>query len=187
MKIFWQFHRGRQARGSNVVEFSACIVIIFFALLVPMIDLGTMLTRWATASQVVSAWTASIAKERKLSTAFNRLTEGSEFTESVKGPTGISISQVEPSLIACPVGRPENCIEVVTPGRLPKRWLPNAGQFTYLIRVAVEADVEPLLAISFFGLKVPGLTTSTHIRMVGESNWENLGRDPASKEFFINE
>ncbi|MBX9695425.1 MAG: hypothetical protein K2Z81_23775 [Cyanobacteria bacterium] len=179
--------KARRSRGSNIVEFCACLIVIFFMLIIPLIDLGTFITRWGTGSQVVSAWAASIAKERKLSTAFLRVSEGDEFSDAVKTPTGITVTDVQPSLIIGRVNDPSDTIEVLGPGKIPKRWLPNAGQFTYTVRLAVEADVDPLVTITFFGINVPGLTGKTHIKMVGESNWENLGRDPASKEFFINE
>ncbi len=177
----------RAPHGSNIVEFCFCLIIIFFVLIIPLVDLGTFITRWGTGNQVVSAWASNIAKDRKLSAAFLRVTEGDEFPESVKLPSGIVLTEIKPSLIVSSVSNPADTIEILQPGKIPKRYLPNAGQFTYTIRLAVEGEIDPLVTIQFFGLNIPGLTGKTKIQMSGESNWENLGRDPATKEFFINE
>lgn len=169
-----------------MVEFVYCLVFIFFVILIPLINYGTLLTRWAMANQIVESWTRGLAKKQKMSQAFDRVLE-SDFVEAVRKPTGVRIKKVEPSLIISKVNDPTQFLAVNVPGRIPKKWLPNGGNYEYTIQIAVDSEIDPLISFQLFGLEIPGLTKAADVRMVNTCLWENMGRDPVTTEYFLNE
>lgn len=176
----------RNSTGSNMVEFVYCLVFIFFVILIPLINYGTLLTRWAMANQIIESWTRGLAKKQKMSQAFDRVLE-SDFVEAVRKPTGVRIKKVEPALIISKVNDPTQFLAVNVPGRIPKKWLPNGGNYEYTIQIAVDSEIDPLISFQLFGLEIPGLTKAADVRMVNTCLWENMGRDPVTTEYFLNE
>lgn len=176
----------RSATGSNAVEFTYCLVFLFFVIMLPLVNYGTFMARWAISSQIVNSWTQNLAKKRKLSDAFERF-KTEEFARDVGNPTGVKVKEVTPALMIARVDRPDQAIKVSQPGKIPAKWLPNEGSFNYSLHVMVLSEIEPLVTVQFFGLKVPGLTQPAEVMMSGSSLWENMGRDPITTEFYVNE
>lgn len=176
----------RNQHGSNTVEFTYCLVFIFFVLLLPFANYGTFMSRWGISSQTVNAWTQNMAKKRKLSDAFKAV-QGEDFINAVSQPTGIKVKSVAPVLFISKVDDATRSITVETPGKVPPIWLPDAGNHEYTLKVNVIAQIDPLVTVQLFGLKVPGLTESADVKMAGSALWENKGRDPGTTEFYLNE
>lgn len=152
----------------------------------PLANYGTFITRWAISSQIVSSWTNNLAKKRKLSEAFN-LVATDEFNAAVANPTGVKVKSAKPALIVSRIDDPSKSIEVGIPGKIPAIWQPDAGNFEYTLQVVVLAQVDPLVTVQFFGMKIPGLTEPAEVVMSANALWENMGRDPITTEFYVNE
>lgn len=176
----------RSNRGSNAVEFTFCLVFIFFVILLPLANYGTFMARWAISSQIVSAWTQNVAKKRKLSDAFKTY-YSDKFAMEVSNPTGVKVTSVSPALLIAKVNDPSQTLRVEQPGRIPLSWQPDKGSYNYSLHVLVQSRIDPLVTVQFFGLKVPGLTEPADVTMTGSSLWENMGRDPITTEFYVNE
>lgn len=176
----------RNRRGSNTIEFTYCLVFIFFVLLLPFANYGTFMSRWALSSQTVSAWTQNMAKKRKLSDAFKAV-RGDDFAAAVANPSGIKVKSVTPVLSISKVDDQSHSIAVETPGKVPTTWLPDAGNYEYTLQVNVVAQIDPLVTVQLFGIKIPGLTEPTDVKISGSALWENKGRDPLTTEFYLNE
>ncbi len=179
-------HVHRDNSGSNTVEFTYCLIFIFFVIMLPLVNYGTFMARWSISSQVVSAWASSLAKKRKLSEAFNRVRD-QDFADAVTKSSGVKIKTITPALLVSRVDRPTEIFKLTTAGKLPSNWQPNSGRFDYTLQVVVTADIEPLVTVQLLGFKVPGLTESAEVVMSGTSLWENMGRDPNTTEFYLNE
>jgi len=154
--------------------------------MLPLANYGTFITRWAISAQIVSAWTQNMAKKRKLSDAFGRF-HGEEFALAVANPTGVKVKNVIPALTISRVDQPDQSFKVVVPGKIPQNWQPDKGNFNYSLQVTVISQIDPLVTVQFFGLKVPGLTEPAEVVMSASSLWENMGRDPITTEFYVNE
>ncbi len=176
----------RNHHGSNTVEFTYCIVFIFFVLLLPLSNYGTFMSRWGISSQTVNAWTQNMAKKRRLSDAFKAF-QSAEFLTAVSQPAGIIVKSVTPVLFISKVDDASHNITVETPGKVPPNWLPDVGNYEYTLKVNVIAQIDPLVTVQLFGLKVPGLTEPADVTMGGSALWENKGRDPGTTEFYLNE
>lgn len=74
------------------------------------------------------------------------------------------------------------------PGALPGDWLPGGikGPCLYRLDLTVDAEIEPLITAHVPGVQIPGLTRPIPFHLHEECNWENLGCDPSSGEFFVN-
>lgn len=144
------------------------------------------MSRWAISSQTVNAWTQNMAKKRKLSDAFKAF-RGDDFALAVANPTGILVKSVTPVLSISKVDDLTRNITIDTPGKVPAVWLPDAGNYEYTLQVNVVAQIDPLVTVQFFGLKIPGLTEPADVKMSGSALWENKGRDPGTTEFYLNE
>ena len=144
------------------------------------------MARWAISSQIVSAWTQSAAKKRKLSDAFKSFYTD-RFTIEVSNPSGVKVTSVAPALLIAKVNDPSQTLRVEEPGKIPLNWQPDKGSYNYSLYVLVQSRIDPLVTVQFFGLKVPGLTEPADVTMSGSSLWENMGRDPITTEFYVNE
>jgi len=176
----------RRSSGSNAVEFTYCLVFIFFIILLPLANYGTFMTRWAISSQVVNTWTQNMAKKRKLSDAFKSYYTD-KFALEVSNPTGVKVTSVSPALLIAKVNDPTQTLRVEQPGKIPPNWQPDKDSFNYSLSVVVNTRIDPLVTVQFFGLKVPGLTEPADVVMTGSALWENMGRDPITTEYYVNE
>ncbi len=181
-----QPHYVRNSRGSNTVEFTYCLVFIFFVILLPFANYGTFMARWGISSQTVNAWTQNMAKKRRLSDAF-AVVQDEAFATAVRNPSGIVVKSITPCMVISQVEDPSKFIEIETPGKIPTGWLPDAGNYEYTLQVRLIAQIDPLVTVQLFGLKVPGLTEPADVKMTGSAPWENKGRDPRTTEFYLNE
>ncbi len=55
------------------------------------------------------------------------------------------------------------------------------------MQVAADVDIAPVFMVQVLTGKVPGLNCPVPFTIAAEANWENLGRDPVTKVFFVNE
>lgn len=127
-----------------------------------------------------------MAKKRKLSDAF-RSFHSDQFATEVSNPTGVRVTAVSPALLIAKVNDPTQTLRVEQPGKIPPYWQPDKGSFNYSLNVLVNTRIDPLVSVQFFGLKVPGLTEPADVVMTGNALWENMGRDPITTEYYVNE
>lgn len=145
------------------------------------------MNRGAMVNQLVNGWAQSLAKERKLSVAFERIETDDKYMQAIRDSQGVKILLAKTSLLVSRVDEPSQMIEVDIPGRIPSAWQPDKGHNNYTLQIVVDAQIQPFITFNFFGWKIPGLTGPADVRLVGHSQWENLGRDPVTKEFYVNE
>lgn len=75
-------------------------------------------------------------------------------------------------------------------GQMPREWLPDGAQSPcdYALELVVNLIVSPAFKINLPGnLVIPGLTGPVPIAITASHEWENLGRNPATNQFFLNE
>jgi hypothetical protein len=80
-------------------------------------------------------------------------------------------------------------LDVIQPGCIPAAWLPD-GSFApcvYSLKIDVRATIAPAILISWSGMSIPGLTAPIPILLTASHEWPNLGRDPATEKFFVDE
>jgi hypothetical protein len=77
--------------------------------------------------------------------------------------------------------------EVGQAGSIPAELLPNAKNSlrTYRLEIIADLEISPLLTLR--GVAVPGLTAPAPVTIRAAAHWENLGRDPNTREYYVNE
>lgn len=80
-------------------------------------------------------------------------------------------------------------IKVSDPSEIPQDWLPNGKNCPclYRLELSVKAEVEPLFLVPVGGNGIPGLNASVPLTVTKSAIWENLGRDPLTGKYYLNE
>jgi hypothetical protein len=176
-----------QAGSSQITEFGAAIFLLLSCIVIPLLDLSIVPVRLGLGKSIVSHRVHQLAQSECLSDAFKSLQE-SDFHTGLTRIGGFSAKSTQLSLVATSVKNPDQSMTVDRPGRLSTDWLPggNKGPCLYRLDLTVDAEIEPLITAKVPGVQIPGLTRPIPFHLREESNWENMGCDPLSGEFFIN-
>ncbi|MBX9953070.1 MAG: hypothetical protein K2Y39_28110 [Candidatus Obscuribacterales bacterium] len=176
-----------QTGSSQLTEFGAAIFLLFSCIVIPLLDLSIVPVRLGLGKSIVSHRVHQLAQSECLSDAFKSLQE-SDFHNGLTKIGGFNAKTTQLLLVATSVRNPDVSLKVDRPGALPSDWLPggNKGPCLYRLDLTVDAEIEPLITAKVPGVKIVGLTTPIPFHLREESNWENMGCDPMSGEFFVN-
>lgn len=176
-----------QTGSSQITEFGAAIFLLFSCIVIPLLDLSIVPVRLGLGKSIVNHRVHQLAQSECLSDAFKSLQE-SDFHNGLTKIGGFNAKATQLSLVATSVKNPDVSMKVDRPGALPNDWLPggNKGPCLYRLDLSVDAEIEPLITAKVPGLHIPGLTRPIPFHLSEESNWENMGCDPLSGEFFVN-
>ncbi len=85
--------------------------------------------------------------------------------------------------------RGPSSMAIPIPGQLDDKWLPNGANCPciYTLQLKVELTIEPAVLFRNFGAAIPGLSAPFSAVISSSHQWENLGRDPETGEFYLNE
>lgn len=102
---------------------------------------------------------------------------------------GITLKQSQLALIITDKQNQELQILIPRPAPVPVAWQPDSanGPFVYCLQYTVTTEISPLFTMSLPWKGVPGLTSPASVSFNVITNWENLGRDPNSEEYYLNE
>lgn len=180
--------RRRTKRGSALTEFGPALTIFVLCFFVPLIDLGFLPVRCGTAYGTVDQCVHRISRSETMSEAWSRLNNDNWWSTFMK-KCGITIDSKELALKI--VSKEDKDKKVVVPfgSAVPADWLPNGpnGPCIYYLQLTVNTHIEPFFRLNFFGLGVPGLTEPAPMQFMSSAAWENLGRNPDTDKYFMNE
>ena len=173
----------RTMNGAVIAEFGAALVVFLCFLLVPLINISVIPMRYLIAQEVIAETVHRVAMSETRSEA--TVLAASGWWTPFLQKCGVAVHPQPMKLIVCG----KNAADKITllPGQaVPPNWLPNGakGPCIYAMEMTVDADIPPVFNSS---AGLPGFTAPIHVRLSGRSNWENLGRDPATRKFYINE
>ncbi len=179
--------RRSQTGSSQLTEFGAAIFLLFSCIVIPLLDLSIVPVRLGLGKSIVNHRVHQLAQSECLSDAFKSLKE-SDFHNGLTKIGGFNAKTTKLSLVATSVRNPDISVKVDRPGALSSDWLPGGdkGPCLYRLDLSVDAEIEPLITANVPGVKIVGLTTPFPFSLREESNWENMGCDPLSGEFFVN-
>jgi hypothetical protein len=178
----------KRACGQQTVEL-ACVLVILVVVLVPLINIGIIPLRFELARRAVGAIARKLSVSDKFSDAIKDVQEGSELSNALNGIGGVHLNSVDLvlSIISQKASGQEKTVD--HPGEIPADWLPDGSQSpcNYFLHLKVHTDINPLMTSKLAGQSVPGLNKSLSLTIEEVAHWENLGRDPATGEFYVNE
>lgn len=98
---------------------------------------------------------------------------------------GVTVTNKQLKVIVCGANESDK-LTVTNAQEIPDDWLPEGAKGPCVYTVNMEVDI--LVSPVFCGSNgIPGITAPVPMNIAAHSHWENLSRDPKTKEFFINE
>lgn len=183
----------RSARGgSQITEFGVGLVILFVFILIPMLDFIVVPLRWMMAQEIVNNYARKLAMCENLSQSYATMEADPSLKVLLQNIGGVEVKSIDLHLrISRTSGltnEPDSYV-VTQPGRIPAAWLPGADNTSrlYSLELNVKSNMYPALLMSVISVPIPGLTTPIPMLVMASHEWGNLGRNPRTGNYFINE
>ncbi len=176
--------RRRNNHGHAISEFGASMAVFICLVLAPLIDLSFIPVRYLVAQGVVVELTHRLALTERRTDAYTLL-DTDLWWKVFLDNCGVTVHNPKLRLIACG----QNSSQMTTVNNadedLTAEWLPEGskGPCVYSLELSADCDLPPLFSL---GVGIPGFTGPVTIPIKARSQWENLGRDPQTGNYYIN-
>lgn len=183
------YAKGRKSTGAQAAEFAAALTVLVIFFVIPLLDLSVIPVRWGLANHIITSYSVNFARAETLSRAFEQLESDVNLQDLLKKIGGVNAKQLRLALVITKTATPDKKLVVSEPKHIPSEWLPDSpnGPFQYELELFATVEVSPMLLVNIGEKKIPGLNAPFTVTMTSSSNWENLGRNPNTNEFFMNE
>lgn len=174
----------RRRSGSAMTEFSGAMVIFILFIFTPLLNIGILPVRYLIAHGIMTEMTHRMAVCEKRSDASKLFKTNVWWTNLLKA-CGVAVKNQEVVLVIVDSsGSSKN--SVALGDMLPVDKLPNGtgGPFMYSVQLSADCDISPLFNA---GAGLPGFTSPVTIHLNSQAQWENLGRNPETSSYYINE
>lgn len=173
--------KSRGVSGAALAEFAPALLVLFF-LLIPLIDLVIAPIRCLVAAELLVDLTRKLALSKKWSEAVS-LSEADRWHQQFADKWGIKLKEPKLALIC---SNEFQSVTIPNGQAIPPAWLPNGANAPcdYLLQMSMDAEISllDLGRVGFVDLREP-----IRLTLRANSHWENLGRDPDTNGFYINE
>jgi hypothetical protein len=182
----------RSQTGSHLVEFAAGVFLLVAVAFLPLLDLAIVPIRWMMAQEFVNNYVRTLAMCESYSESRRALNSDPSLRTRLLRLGGVGVQDINLHLEITRVSRnpsKADSLEVHLPGCIPSSWLPDGAlaPCMYLLKIDVQAFISPAILMNWPGPSIPGLTAPIPIRVAASHEWTNLGRDPSTEKYFINE
>ena len=179
----------RSDNGQQISEFGAALVLLVLVFFVPLLDLGIMPVRWFLAQEIIQNYARKLSLCESLSQSFQVMEADPSMETQLIRLGGVSPKNVVLGLSIAQTKNPFEKVNITVPKYIPKEWLPGGrkGPCEYILELSVECDIAPAMLARSDGPKIMGLNTPVPFMIGASSPWENLGRNPVTKNYFMNE
>jgi len=185
-------HSKRSSIGSNIPDFAAAMVILVLVVFIPLLDLTILPIRWMLAREIINEYSRRLALCETFSKAYKTMQADPSLATRLLRLGGVESKDISLRLRISRVfitPRTDEHLFVYAPGRIPPAWLPGGEKSpcTYTLELTVDTLISPAILFSSKGVSVPGLTGPVPFRIGASHEWENLGRNPGTRAFYLNE
>lgn len=159
---------------------------------IPLLDLAIVPVRWMMAQELINSYVRTLSMCETFSESQHAIETDPSLKARLQRLGGTNVDQINLRINITRVSqRPGDpvSLDINKPGGIPESWLPD-GSFApcvYLLKLDVRASIDPAILFRWSGMHVPGLTEPIPVLLTASHEWPNLGRDPATEKFFINE
>ena len=178
----------RSRKGQNQAEFAAAFTVLVVIVMIPLINLAAIPIRAGLASALVKDTVKELSLSERFSDAVKSVKDD-KLSRRLAAIGGVELTSVALALRISKVSDDAQEILVEKPGAVPANWLPDGANSPTNVQLilTVEANISPLLLGANLPGKIPGLTVPFAAKLPANAGWENLGRDPQTGEFYLNE
>ena len=178
-----------RSSGQQSVEFAAAMALLVGCVFVPLIDAGIIPVRFGLASSCLDSLTQQLSRTETLTNAYEMLDSDSGPKTMLKKIGGVKLKETQLTVEITSAREPMDTLTIYNPRTFPTEWLPEGNHCPcdYSLHLSVKTEIYPLILAPSLGRGIPGLTAPLPVTFNTRSNWENLGRNPVTREFFLNE
>lgn len=180
----------RNQLGSQLAEFGPALALLVGMILIPLLDLVMIPIRWMLVQDMVSSQCRQLALCETFSEAHSRLNLEPSLATKLKSIGGVDAKSIDlrMKITRARAGDGQQSFCAHSPGEIPPDWLPDKNSsFLYTLELNVDSLLSPAILLPIIGPKIPGLNSAVAIEISSSHAWENLGRDPNNKRFYIAE
>jgi hypothetical protein len=156
--------------------------VAFVTVLLAVVTGAVVPFRYLIASGVVASMVQKGALAEKRSSSIQVMSKDPAL--AIARQCGIEFGASEIAVVC--ISKSAGSLSVPGGTPIPRDWLPGGkkGPCTYLLQINQPASIKTLYGTTD---GVPGVTGPLKVTLKASSCWENLGCDPITKDFFINE
>ncbi len=157
-----------------------------------MLDFVVVPIRWMMAQEIVNNYARKLAMCETLSQSYATMEADPSLKVLLQNIGGVDVKlidlHVRISRTAALQDKADSYI-VNQPGRIPPAWLPVADNQSRLfsLELSVHSNMAPAILLSGVKWPIPGITTPIPMLITASHEWGNLGRNPRTGNYFINE
>jgi hypothetical protein len=179
----------RSNKGQQITEFAAALILLVFLFFIPLLDLGIMPVRYFLAQELIGTYARKLSLCESLSQSFAVMDADPSLETRLIRLGGVQPKNIVLRLIITQNNPPNERMIVTEPRKIPKQWLPEGPKkpCEYILELSVDCQISPAILLRYMGISAIGLTEPVPFRISATSPWENLGRNPITKGYFINE
>jgi hypothetical protein len=186
--------RRRNSRGAQLAEFGPALALLVGIIIVPLLDLSLLPIRWILAQNLVNDYSRQLSLCETFSQSMRRLNAFPSLSSRLRDLGGISADTIDMHLKVSRIYQSGGAgnqadLNISTPGTIPDVWLPNGANApcSYSLEIQINSLMSPAFLFPKCGVDIPGLTAPVPLLLTASHNWENLGRDPRTHSYFLNE
>jgi hypothetical protein len=176
--------KSRTERGAALTEFTAAFVVLVIFFFIPLVNMSFIGVRFFIAQGAVQEFVHRLALAEKRSDSYNTMSSDSWWSDFSKN-CGLQIGSTKLDMIVSATNTADQ-VRLAQGQPVPPEYLPGGAKAPciYTYELSVDINIPPIYA---GGPSIPGITTPIPLKLAGRSAWENLSRDPATTEYYINE
>lgn len=166
-----------------MTEFASAFTILICCLLIPLINFSVVPVRYVVAFAMVSDMTHKLSFSETRGLAVRKASEPLAY-QNLAQNFGIALGASSLEVVCIDSNAQSETFSGSK--EIPQSWLPGGskGQCNYLLRIKTPIEIPPLFS---FGPRIAALTAPIPIEIISTTPWENLGCDPVTQKFYINE
>jgi hypothetical protein len=178
--------------GSQLAEFAPALIVLVLAVFLPLVDLVVVPIRWMLAQNLANDYARRLALCETFSQAQRLMNADPSLSARLENLGGVTLRSVDLKLKITRIRKvagAQDVFMVEAPGRIPPQWLPDGANapLSYSLELRIDSLLSPAILFAAVGQPVPGLSAPIPLSIVSSHTWENLGRDPRSRKFFLDE
>lgn len=165
-------------------EFSAAVAVFICLFLLPLIDIGVIPIRYYMAQGLLNDTAAKLALCEKRSVAYDVLLRDTQWRDLLD-KVGVHVRAAKMDLLIVSQNSSSKTVVKRTDQVLPQ-WLPRGARYPciYTLQTGTVCEIAPLVNT---GVGLPGLTAPLTFLIPARAQWENMGRNPQTGNYYINE
>lgn len=180
----------RSQKGAQLAEFGPALAILVAMVLIPLLDFVVIPVRWMLAQDILKDASRRLSQSDKFSDAFAKMNSYPSVQSRLQNLGGITVQEltVQMNIRRVGAGSSDN-FTAKAPAEISPAWLPgeNNPGLLYTLEIRAGMQMSPVILFPNLGVSIPGLNAPIPVQMTAAHEWENLGKDPVTKQFYIAE